>query len=330
MIRAAFVIAASILTGCATQLRAQSTQPTTADKELAAKFETLKEQLDNGRGREIVNLSRDESPEALSWIGLSKDNTGPQALQRLKGEAPSTAEQLQQARNSYGRIVGMLEKVAQVKFEPIDIRRAPASARMVIDGELTKAEWRDAPEIPMRYVFPRIEPVKDRSVAIAKLLWDDQYLYASYTVPDPEPTGDPGLDVANNTFFYDCVELFVAPDLDNPAYWEVNLTHKNEVVDRLIFKKPHGWFGMALIEEDIAGMITAVKKTDAGYTAEIAVPWRSLPGLKKGVRSGDSIWGLVGWGDVDPAVEGSLMYYSQVPSVAGFQSVWEFQEWRLK
>jgi hypothetical protein len=49
------------------------------------------------------------------------------------------------------------------------------------------------------------------------------------------------------------------------------------------------------------------------------------------VKAGDTVLGLVAWGDVNGKSDWSnLKYYSQVPSVAGFNSVWEFQEWRLK
>jgi hypothetical protein len=223
----------------------------------------------------------------------------------------------------------MLEKIKQVKVSPMSISRA--KGKLTIDGTPDEDAWKAADAVDLAYVFPQITPLKDKPVTAARLLWDDENLYVSYVVPDADLTGNPGIDANDNTFLYDCVELFVMPDLDLPAYWEINLTYKNEVVDRLIFKKPHGWFGLPLTEEGIAGMKTAVKKTDAGYAAEIAVPWRSLPGLKNGVKAGDRIWALVAWGDVNGKVDwGSMKYYSQVPTVAGFNSVWEFQEWRLK
>jgi hypothetical protein len=129
---------------------------------------------------------------------------------------------------------------------------------------------------------------------------------------------------------YDCVELFLASNLDFPVYWELNLTAKDEMVDRLVMKKPHGWFGLAMPEEDMAGLRHAVRRTANGYTAELAIPWSNLPGMKR-VKAGDRLWGLAAWGDVNGQTDfANLKYYSEIPSVGGFNSVWEFQEWRLK
>lgn len=315
--------------------------PTPADHALVTKFEALRQKLDTGRGREVINLTRDNSPDAQGWIGFTKENTGEMALQRLKGDLPATDAQLAASRASYGRVVAMLEKIDRLPeskpYEIVERRKA-----ITIDGRIDPREWKGANVVPLAYVFPRTEPTTD-SVATCRLMWDRRNLYAAFDVPDAQIMGNEALDNEKNTFLYDCVELFLVPDPRFPAYWEVNITPKNEILDRLIMKKTRGWFGEPDPSEDIEGIQVATKLSPApsspdaahekqkpGYTIEIAIPWSQLPNMRHGPRVGDTLLGVMAWSDVNDKLDyGHQKYYSQVPTVAGFNSVWEFQVLKL-
>lgn len=304
--------------------------PTDADNALAARFEALKQKLDDGRGREVMNLTRDNTPEAQGWIGFTKENTGEMALKRLKGELDATDEQLAASRRSYGRVVAMLEKIDGVPAaKPYEIARRRKT--ITIDGTIGEKEWEGANAVRLDYAYPQVEPTKD-NVATCRLMWDDQNLYAAFDVPDAEVMGNEALDNDKNTFLYDCVELFLMSDPRFPVYWEINITPKKEVVDRLIMKKPHGWFGEADASENIEGLKVAATQhhNQGGYTVEIAIPWSQLPNMRHGPKTGDTLLGVMAWSDVNGKLDyGNQKYYSQVPTIGGFNSVWEFQEWKL-
>jgi hypothetical protein len=313
--------------------------PTQADKALAARFEALAKKLDGGRGREVVNLTRDDSPEAQGWIGFSKDNTGAMALRRLKGELDATDAQLAAARAAYGRVVAKLEQVEAFPPNPI-YPIARRSGAVTIDGDIQAGEWKGAKPVDLHWQFSRDQPAAG-PVATCRMMWDDENLYAAFVVPDAEVIGNEALDNDKNTYLYDCVELFLMPEARFPAYWEINITPKKEVVDRLVMKKTRGWFGYADLTEDIQGIKVGAKTgvkvstpPDAaarpGYTLEVAIPWSQLPNMSHGPKTGDTIHGIMAWSDVNGKLDyANQKYFSQVPTVAGYQSVWEFQEMKL-
>src|SRR5690625_2475673 len=57
-----------------------------------------------------------------------------------------------------------------------------AGTPIVIDGRLDEPAWVGAPDVG-RFVFPRYESGK-KELTVAKLLWDDTYLYVSFICED--------------------------------------------------------------------------------------------------------------------------------------------------
>lgn len=310
-------------------------QPTDADKKLAARFLELKAKLDGGRGTEVINLTRDDSKDAQGWIGFTAENTGAIALERLQGKRPATEAQLAASRGGYTRVVGMLENAAKLPaFEPYVIAKRPNDQAIVIDGTPDEPAWNAGHAVELRYQFPKFEPV-NTPVASARLLWDQTNLYAAFDVPDPDiVTNDKGPKVER--FLNDCVELFLLPDMRFPVYWELNVSATNGIVDRTIYKFPRAWNGHANFDEHLEGMKTATKRvTDkdgktTGYTVEIAIPWTQLPGMKRGPVAGDQMYGLMAYSDVRGKLDyANQKYFSEVPTVAGFQDIWSFRVWKF-
>ena len=310
-------------------------QPTDADKKLADRFLELKAKLDGGKGTEVINLTRDDSKEAQSWIGFTPDNTGAMALERLQNRRAATDSQLAAARGSYTRIVGMLENAAKLPaFEPYVIARRPKDQPIVIDGTPDEPAWKAGHAVELRYQFPRFERVAT-PVASSRLLWDETNLYAAFDVPDPDIlTNDKGPKVER--FLNDCVELFLLPETRFPVYWELNVSATNGIVDRTIYKFPRAWNGHANFDEHLEGMKTATKRTTdkdgktTGYTVEISIPWTQLPGMKRGPVAGDHMHGLMAYSDVRGKLDyANQKYFSEVPTVAGFQDIWSFRVWKF-
>ena len=101
-----------------------------------------------------------------------------------------------------------------------DIYRAPS--RVVIDGKLDEPAWQKAPPAGEFHFNWWQQGEKERTVA--RLLWDDQYLYVSYFCHDRHISAyitERHGAVSND----DCVEIFLSPNPDkvtNYYTFEIN------------------------------------------------------------------------------------------------------------
>jgi hypothetical protein len=177
--------------------------------------------------------------------------------------------------------------VARV-FE-VDLSKAPpppgtvyvpkASVAIAIDGVANEAAWASAatsPELVASEGSP--EPV---GKAIAKLTWDDQFLYAFVSVTDSDVVS-PYTRHDDPLWKADCVELFIDADGNRQGYVELQVNPNNATFD--------SWFKTTRAQPGDpswdSGMQTQVKlrgttapgDTDQGWDAELAIPWAAVKG----------------------------------------------------
>jgi hypothetical protein len=148
---------------------------------------------------------------------------------------------------------------------------------------LDEAAWQ---AVPWTKDFQDIEgdsKPKPRFRTRAKMLWNDEYLYVAAELEEPHVwatlTGHDSVIFNDNDF-----EVFIDPDGDSHDYYEFEINARNTGWD-LLLKKPYKDGGPALNEWEIPGLKTAVHvkgtlnntaDTDAGWTVEIAFPWKAL------------------------------------------------------
>jgi hypothetical protein len=317
---AAFALTACI-TGCATA-PPPIVAPSDADKALAAKWESLKAGATDV-ARENINHTL--TPE---WA--------PQA-QMLAGNIPATAQQLAGAR---GYIADKAASVERAKTWPAPTHHAirKTAGPIVVDGKPDEA-WAKAELIPICYPCPSPTRTDRPAVATCRLLWDEQFLYAFYEVPDAHivtPYTKRDQDVSQA----DCVELFILPEKRFGQYWEFNFAPTGVVYDALQMKRPHLWGADVQTSENVAGMklATIVRGTvnkpddkDEGYTVEVAIPWSEVPAMTHGPHAGDVIHGLIGWADRTALGDvGKLSYFSNTPDISWFHNIWGYSEFRFE
>jgi len=153
-----------------------------------------------------------------------------------------------------------------------------------LDGKLDDACWQEA---PWTADFGDIEGAKKpppRLRTRAKMCWDDTAFYFAFELEEPNVFAT--LRARDSVIFQDNdIELFLDPDGDTHAYYELEINAYGTEWD-LFLRKPyrdtanaalHGW--------DIAGLRTAVHvdgtiddptDTDRGWTVEVAIPWPAL------------------------------------------------------
>ena len=171
-----------------------------------------------------------------------------------------------------------MEKVQPQNYVCRQARTSP-----VIDGRLDEPAWQG---IPWTQDFTDIEGAakpQPRFRTRAKMLWDDDYFYVAAELEEPHVWAtltQHDVVIFNDNDF----EVFIDPDGDSHDYYEFEINALNTGWD-LLLKKPYKDGGPALNEWEIPGLKTAVHvkgtlndpaDTDAGWTMEIAFPWKVL------------------------------------------------------
>ena len=152
---------------------------------------------------------------------------------------------------------------------------------LTIDGRLDEPAWR---AVAWSEPFIDIDGVqKPRFATRMKMLWDDEYLYVGADLEEPGLWAT--LTERDSIIFQDHdFEVFIDPDGDTHAYYELEINALNTVWD-LMLVKPYRDGGPAIHAWDVAGLKTAVHlrgtlndpgDRDEGWSVEIAMPWSIL------------------------------------------------------
>jgi hypothetical protein len=194
----------------------------------------------------------------------------------------------------------VLQRVAEPKipFSPEKYIIQRAAGPITIDGRLSEDSWMKA---GWTEVFGDIEgPSKPRPRyrPRVQMLWDDVYLYIGAYLEEPNVWAT--LTERDSVIFMDNdFEVFIDPDGDTHAYYELEMNALNTVWDLLLIK-PYRDGGPAVHAWDIKGLKTAVhvngtlndpSDKDKAWTVEMAIPFSVLkeciPGKPERPAPGD-------------------------------------------
>jgi len=152
-----------------------------------------------------------------------------------------------------------------------------------LDGRLDDAAWAAA---PWTDAFVDIEGdlrPRPRFLTRVKMLWDDDFLYVGADLQEPDVWGT--LTERDSVIFHDNdFELFIDPDGDTHAYYELEVNARGTPWD-LMLLKPYRDGGPAINGWDIAGLRLGIDvrgtldrpgDRDDGWSVEIAMPMKVL------------------------------------------------------
>lgn len=158
-----------------------------------------------------------------------------------------------------------------------------AEVPVVIDGNLDKPCWKQAPWTSYFQDIEGASKPRPRFHTRAKMLWDDDFFYVGASLEEPHVWGT--LTEHDSVIFQDNdFEVFIDPDGDLHQYYEIEINALNTEWDlRLV--KPYRDGGPALNEWEIPGFKSAIRidgtlndpsDTDKGWSVEMAFPWKAL------------------------------------------------------
>jgi hypothetical protein len=165
-----------------------------------------------------------------------------------------------------------------------------AASPLTIDGKLDEMSWRAAPPSEP---FVDIDGTRQPRLATrVKMLWDDEFFYVGAELEEPDIWAT--LTARDSVIFHDNdFEVFIDPDGDTHAYYELEVNAFGTVWD-LMLLKPYRDGGPAIHGWDIAGLKTSVDvrgtinrpgDRDEGWTVEVAMPWAILREAAPGRRA---------------------------------------------
>jgi hypothetical protein len=159
--------------------------------------------------------------------------------------------------------------------------RAPAPIN--IDGRLDDPAWAAAPWSELFIDIEGDVRPRPRFATRARMLWDDDFFYVAADMEEPDVWAT--LTERDSVIFRDNdFEVFIDPDGDTHAYYELEINALGTVWD-LMLLKPYRDGGPAIHAWDVAGLraAAAVRGTlnhpgdrDEGWSVELAMPWNVL------------------------------------------------------
>jgi hypothetical protein len=175
-----------------------------------------------------------------------------------------------------------------------EVKRVAAAP--VIDGKVDEAAWQKAGAI--EFLFPWEFQTGAKQKTVARLGWDERYLYVSYVCEDRDITAqfekrdDP-------TYRDDAVELFINPKPSQSNYFGLEMNARGVLYDYFYL------FPEFLLKRmDFTDVRVKTARTGTGWSLELAISWADFEGLGNGKapKVGD-VWtaNLNRWDGTEPA-----------------------------
>jgi len=176
-------------------------------------------------------------------------------------------------------------------FKPAQYVACRTVDDITVDGALTETSWANA---TWTSTFGHIFMTGYRKPFLAtraKMIWDDQYLYAAVELEEPNLVGH--VITKDEEIYRDNdIELFIDVDGDSQDYIELEFNCLGTIWDMFLHKEYNRGgipYSHPRVEGsppwDLEGMLVAVRMdgslnypldTDRGWTIEMALPWESL------------------------------------------------------
>ena len=177
------------------------------------------------------------------------------------------------------------ERFARFLTEPYGYVAYRAAGEIKIDGIMDEPSWKKAPETELFMDISGEGFPKPGYATRAKMLWDDDYLYVSATLEEPNVWAN--LTQRDTVIYYDPdFEIFIDPTGDAHNYYELEFNAANVIFDLCLempYRAPRRNF--VQFQWDCPGLQSAVRvngtlnnnrDTDKGWDIEVAIPRKAI------------------------------------------------------
>ncbi len=157
-----------------------------------------------------------------------------------------------------------------------------ASRPIVVDGKLDDAAWKAAGTIEFQFPWSRQTGAKQKT--IARVLWDDQFLYVGYDCEDTDIVAH-YTERDDPTYKDDAVEVFINPDPSQTYYYGMEMNARAVLYDyfyvfpKFLLKRVN--FSGVQLASNIRGTLNQTGDRDQGWSLEVAIPWANFEELAK-------------------------------------------------
>ena len=194
---------------------------------------------------------------------------------------------------------GLLKKYDRRLTTPRNYVCYRTTEKMKIDGKLNEKVWQKAAQTESfvdisGFDFPK--PIYDTK---ARLLWDDEYLYISAVLEEPNIVAN--LTQRDTIIYHDNdFEVFLDPTGDGQNYFEIENNARGVIFD-LMLDRAYRSGGNFHIQWDCPGLKLAVqhdgtlnkqKDTDRSWTVEMAIPHKAVTRNFANPLKAGNIWRL--------------------------------------
>lgn len=240
-------------------------------------------------------------PESIVYVGIFK---GDARLRTISG--PNDGDNRAIVTKLKTGVPAKEGKRGALELPTLEVGKLAKGETIVIDGKGDEKAWGGAastgPFVDVGTGKPNTSfPVNGS----AKLLWDDEHLYALIAIEDPDVVGyfttkaaQPKDFTATGqpmTWTRHTAEIMIDPDGDgdNVDYYEIQINPQNKVFKSRFdtYNKPKGGEQGPFGHEDwepkmksavvVKGTIDDDSDKDEGYVVEVAIPWKAF---EKGAR----------------------------------------------
>ncbi|MBM4352756.1 MAG: hypothetical protein FJ109_03020 [Deltaproteobacteria bacterium] len=178
--------------------------------------------------------------------------------------------------------------VGDVEQKKLVVRKTAAAVS--VDGKLDEAGWKQGMVDVGPFYTTDGKLIPEAEKVEAGMMWDDTNLYLAYQVADsdlrtPYTARDSTLWSGGKSGSSDVMEFFFDPDADGLDYLEFQVSPAGVIFDaRFTSYREPAWkvasqFNMDVQVKALADGSLNDPSPDKGYAVEVAIPWKSLPGM---------------------------------------------------
>lgn len=177
------------------------------------------------------------------------------------------------------------ERFARFLTEPHGYVAYRTAGKINIDGIMDEPSWKNAPETELFMDISGEGFPTPQYATRAKMLWDDDFLYVSAVMEEPNVWAN--LTQRDTVIYYDPdFEIFIDPTGDAHNYYELEFNAANVIFDLCLempYRAPRRNF--VQFQWDCPGLKSAVKvngtlnnnkDTDKGWDIEVAIPRKAI------------------------------------------------------